>query len=174
MGRAEESDKAGRSCTCTYTYIRSVVLEYSGRVTRTQLKQTRLAWKLAFSMAEWSLLEQDQHQIDPLIVGRKIIPSHTYWPLYSTEYTRSHNTDTTYSVWMQDAGWRIWISRFIRSMHEVPTWALSGVSHPSQMGVVMNAIIAISVDYDPHCQFTHPKKRHLHRKIPLYPCIFTV
>lgn len=46
------------------------------------------------------------------------------------------------------------------------TYLSTGVSHPSQIGVVMDAIIAISVDYDPHCQFTHPKKRHLRTKNP--------
>lgn len=43
--------------------------------------------------------------------------------------------------------------------YALPTYLNTGVSHPSQMGVVMDAIIAISVDYDPHCQFTHPKKK---------------
>ena len=48
-------------------------------------------------------------------------------------------------------------------------------THPSQMGVVMDAIIAISVDYDPHCQFTHPKSATSAEKSHCtYPYVFTI
>lgn len=76
---------------------------------------------------------------------------------------------------MQDAGFGypdpVRGTEYVRSTeYALPTYLNTGVSHPSQMGVVMDAIIAISVDYDPHCQFTHPKKkkkkRHLRTKNP--------